>query len=1221
MSKLHVDTRNKFYYKSNMEIAKSKDIELNPGPTQSFKLISLNCRGLSNRDKVRSLISALNKLDNKDVTVIMLQETMIEKDDYVRLIYKHNLICTPGTGAGRGCITLIRGVDATDIEHFSEQRGHRFKITIEDEELTLINAYAPNTYNERKIRFFEEIIAQTQNDDKVIIAGDLNITFNDKERIGMCRSSSEKNTALRIQALMDRNGYIDLWDPDSTDMTRRNPDGTKQSRLDRILTKNVDVLLPTKTIWNITNTDHAAVYTETQSKNTLPNFHKIITNMRYYNSKTARKKFKKEFDARMTEVQSMNEPSPQNILEYAKVLIRTLYEDKMRKVIKNTNIETKVVNEELQLLQEKIELKQNSPLENARLEILTQRLNEITERQGKINAEKLRQKWIDEGEKSTKYFLNLLKSKGKQTSIKELETPKGLTKNETDINEEVTNFYKNLYESDITIDHEIVEEMVKNLPKPKETEKDILNSPITDKELFRTLRRTKDSAPGPDGITYSYYKFLWGSYKEIIINAWNDLMEGNSPPKSWQESTLTLLPKKDKNRKELKNWRPITLSNCDIKLISKTLSQRVTECLKDTIKHHQTAYMTNRSISDNLRIINIASTIAETEQKTLYILSLDAKKAFDSVSHEAISYVLTALGLEKFERIFHKLYQNQKVHILNGKTKSGQYTIRRGVKQGDALSCVLFILLMELVLTELNQAGLEKFKYKTTVLPTAIAYADDVTVILTNNADIQKVFTIYDRFRKATGLELNADKTEIFAYHPESRIHEIKYNNQEVTLANQDEITINGLILRHSQEERYTKNWNKVLEKMKIQYASWVPRNLSLMGKIQIIKTFGYSQVLYLSRVIPPTQQTAAKIKKLTNHYIWTKSMAGNPAPNRIKQTIMEKPKLDGGFGLTPVSEIIERMNYLQVVINDREKSLGSTINSSLCNIFSINPTPGPFSDGILKNFCKISNKMWKDRLEIGLQGDEEDILRQTKVFDILLESHKRGIAGFLTKRKNENLIDIDYREILSKVKPEYRLLNSYVASIRTFRPNKEHSERIITPLTYSDIPKMKREMKTPKEQATITELKSGYVLEGKKARTIYKKIHKNPSVWGKTLTLRFLHGDMPYNTKYFKTNYSDTPYCAYCGETEDFTHKYELCDRLSELNCLIMDITKNESTCLANWILNEKTNTKSYRIIPYLIRHIEDFKSNKIAPHNYYKEISKVLKKQHAASKKHAQK
>jgi len=223
----------------------------------------------------------------------------------------------------------------------------------------------------------------------------------------MDRTSSERSTAIRIQTMLDREGYTDLWDPDSTEMTCRNPDGSKQSRLDRILVKNIEFLEPTKSIWNITATDHAAILTETHTPTSNPNFYKVITNMRYYNSKASRKKFKKTFDEQLEDASNMKTSDPCKKLEFAKVMIRTLYEDKVRETTKNINIESKLIKEELQLIQERIELKKNTSQENTRLEILTQHLNKITERRGKINAEKLRQKWIDEGEKSSKYFLNL----------------------------------------------------------------------------------------------------------------------------------------------------------------------------------------------------------------------------------------------------------------------------------------------------------------------------------------------------------------------------------------------------------------------------------------------------------------------------------------------------------------------------------------------------------------------------------------------------------------------------------------------------------------------------------------------------------------------------------------------------------------------------------------------------------------------------------------------
>ena len=122
-----------------------------------------------------------------------------------------------------------------------------------------------------------------------------------------------------------------------------------------------------------------------------------------------------------------------------------------------------------------------------------------------------------------------------------------------------------------------------------------IENKLDNKELLSTLKFTKDSAPGPDGITYSFIKFLWPIYGKILIESWNySLITGKLPP-SHNTSTLTLLPKEGKNLEELKNWRPITLSNCDLKLITKTLSKRMTKTLDEVIKNHQSAYMENRT--------------------------------------------------------------------------------------------------------------------------------------------------------------------------------------------------------------------------------------------------------------------------------------------------------------------------------------------------------------------------------------------------------------------------------------------------------------------------------------------------------------------------------------------------------------------------------------------------------------------------------------------------
>ena len=124
---------------------------------------------------------------------------------------------------------------------------------------------------------------------------------------------------------------------------------------------------------------------------------------------------------------------------------------------------------------------------------------------------------------------------------------------------------------------------------------------LTQAELLAVLNTCLDSAPGSNGITYSVYKKLWSITGPIILDAWKYNCErgGNAP--SHKESIITL--KEGKNAKDITNWRPITLSNCDSKIITKSLALRVSKVLDEVIDLNQMAYVGGGAVADNLRSI------------------------------------------------------------------------------------------------------------------------------------------------------------------------------------------------------------------------------------------------------------------------------------------------------------------------------------------------------------------------------------------------------------------------------------------------------------------------------------------------------------------------------------------------------------------------------------------------------------------------------------------
>ena len=107
-----------------------------------------------------------------------------------------------------------------------------------------------------------------------------------------------------------------------------------------------------------------------------------------------------------------------------------------------------------------------------------------------------------------------------------------------------------------------------------------------------------------------------------------------------------MAPKAGKDVKIISNLRPINLSNTDHKLITKTFSRKLTAAVGKLISPEQTAYIPNRLINDNVRSVLITMDLANSDELVDgVIVSLDAKKAFDSVDHNYIRRCLEAFGL------------------------------------------------------------------------------------------------------------------------------------------------------------------------------------------------------------------------------------------------------------------------------------------------------------------------------------------------------------------------------------------------------------------------------------------------------------------------------------------------------------------------------------------------------------------------------------------------
>ena len=206
---------------------------------------------------------------------------------------------------------------------------------------------------------------------------------------------------------------------------------------------------------------------------------------------------------------------------------------------------------------------------------------------------------------------------------------------------------------------------------------------------------------------------------------------------SQKQAVIKMLEKKDKDKRFIKNWRPISLLNTDMKIISNVLSTRIKGVLPYLISSNQTAYVKNRFISESGRVISDILELTKTLALEGFLVTIDIEKAFDSVNHCFLLQILRKFGFGiHFVSWIKTILKSQESCIINGGKTTKYFKLERGTRQGDPISAYLFILVLEIffifVKNNPKVKGLNFFKHE--FLYTA--YADDTTFFLKDRNSI-----------------------------------------------------------------------------------------------------------------------------------------------------------------------------------------------------------------------------------------------------------------------------------------------------------------------------------------------------------------------------------------------------------------------------------------------------------------------------------------------------
>ena len=132
-------------------------------------------------------------------------------------------------------------------------------------------------------------------------------------------------------------------------------------------------------------------------------------------------------------------------------------------------------------------------------------------------------------------------------------------------------------------------------------------------------------------VTVSFYKFFWTDIGHFIVRSLNYAFESGELSVTQKQGVITCIPKDNKDKLLLKNWRPISLLNVSYKMAS-ARAARFKTVLTSLINEDQTGFLPGRFIGDNIRLVYDILFYTEKEYLPGMILLLDFVTAFDSIS-------------------------------------------------------------------------------------------------------------------------------------------------------------------------------------------------------------------------------------------------------------------------------------------------------------------------------------------------------------------------------------------------------------------------------------------------------------------------------------------------------------------------------------------------------------------------------------------------------------
>ena len=851
-------------------------------------IVSLNVRGLRNATKRANVFYYLRQYT---ASVICLQETHSSTADEKLwsaewgspIFYSH------GTARSAGVAVLFpknRQCQIIDLCRDEEGRYLIIEAELGDLHFVLCNLYAPNTDNPVFFtKLFEEI--ERFNIVDLMLIGDFNLVINAKIDRTVDTVYHPRALACLLQN-MERLNLCDVWRARNASKVlysweKSGINGSQcGSRIDMMLCNNALISKCSEVTYNNSlYSDHMLLLVQLNCTNHPrgPGYWKfnalLLQDQDYVIQ--IRELLSKIVNMDMICIKKW---------EYMKYKVAEF----TKSYSKSCAVEKKKRYQQLLFLVNELKLKLQAHPENTTIalslaNIESEMLEYITL---KRQAAKFRAKarWDELGEKSNKYFLSLEKSNYNKKVLTEIITECGvLTQDPEVILVEEKKYYQKLYEADPTVNFVLVNDTGVRVRDSCVTKLRNIISVDECKQSVDSLKLCK--TPGCDGLSAEFYQFFWKEIESLYMDCIYAAFDTKKLHDSALKGIISLIPKKDKDLRYIKNWRPLTMLNTDYKILATALANRIKTILDYLIAEDQTGFMAGRQISCTIRKVNDLVHLGNYTNTPGFVVNADFEKCFDTISYAGIRGSLRFFGFpEEYISCVDLLLDGFNSCVANNGHFSDFFNVDRSCHQGCPLAPYLMVLC--------GEAMAVQFRINEEIPPYVVRnitqklsqHADDTQIVVADEPGvISKIVQVFQLMRDNIGLKINYEKTTVHMIGG-SMIQEC-----EVPLRwTQDPPVMLGI-----NSGDYVKQYDQALDKAQEVLNTWSVRNVSLMGKITVINTLVASLFVYLMQALPsPGNYFFQKFDTMISAFLWGSSKA----KAKIPLVLLQAKKELGGLKL-----------------------------------------------------------------------------------------------------------------------------------------------------------------------------------------------------------------------------------------------------------------------------------------------------------------------------------